>query len=1132
VFRPRIILPQSLVNTCSAGELELLILHELAHVVRLDLLINWVQVAVQVIYWFNPMVWFVNREIRREREQACDDRVLAVTGFMRREYASSLVKALEMSTPRAPLLFGTVGVIEPWDSLKTRLQRIMDPKRRITPRLTMGAIVILAALAMVLLPLHPSAESDQSAVAIDQRDKQCDINSKVARLSIDDATLEDVISVFGEAEEYVWGSQTFTEDSLPSQYCVAYPGRFLVVMNGGRVEELRFHEPGFVLDGKIQVGSALQDVLDTVGTPAEVVEGRNAWQPGILYKDIDGKAGYCYYHSANKRVRFFFTDNRVSALYVTRSDFGKQTSTAAPPKVATLGSVNEFDDVRSKDLSGLDLSQRAGLISRLTFNRETVWPERGKMPPGPSPAEILDAARNPGLGVRDLHRQGITGKGVNVAIVDQPLLGDHPEYHGKIAAYHDVGCDGPPSSMHGPAVASLLVGENCGTAPGARVYYVAAPSWTKDASYQAKALDWIVETNAALPDGQQIRVVSVSAAPSGPSSPFNKNNAMWDGARQRAEAAGIMVLDCTGDRGIIGACWLDAEHPDDVARCAPGYPSHAQPRGDSPGRILAPASPRTVAQHYDYQGRSSYIYWGEGGLSWAIPYCAGVLAMGWQLRPDLSAEQMRDLLFGSAFAKDNGARIINPAEFIRLVGAADKTAPPSKPPGTNAPEESTEITATPTSTPADIASLIARIDIGAATLQEVERIFGKAQGTIGQSTVYPGGLQFYAPAGVVKEIRFESPESPYVFRGKIRVGSPLEEVLNVLGPPTDTVEGRNEWQDGVLYKNIDGKEGYCYLARPDQGVRFFFVDNRVSALYLTGAQRAESRLAPAKGQGRIRGRVVSQDTRRPLEYVAISFFKDNQRVRSEAFYKKSTFDFPLEPGTYEMYYASTLAPAGTRVLHADHGELVGADMVFFQEVTLAAGEEKELNLSLPEPWTASIRVVDQNGKPVSGAAVGPWYLQASGQPFRYGGHTTDAEGRFAFAEFVPGVKSGFNNDCADGYTQMVDEGVAGESGQVFPEKTLVVQKLQGKVNGQLVGLAGEPVPNQNFFVRSFFEDGLQAVQLLDTSAEGSFDWVVARPGQRFHLEISNNGGLKEGAWKTGTLILTDPSQVLDLGQLR
>jgi len=137
-------------------------------------------------------------------------------------------------------------------------------------------------------------------------------------------------------------------------------------------------------------------------------------------------------------------------------------------------SVTAFADVRWRDLSGLDLAAKQDVLPTLDFNLGTVWPRAEKTPSGLQPKTLLTAATNPGLGVRELHRQGITGKGVHVAIIDQPLSGGHPEYAGKIVAYHDVGCrsDG---SVHGPAVASLLVGTQCGTAPDARLFFCAAP---------------------------------------------------------------------------------------------------------------------------------------------------------------------------------------------------------------------------------------------------------------------------------------------------------------------------------------------------------------------------------------------------------------------------------------------------------------------------------------------------------------------------------------------------------------------------------------------------------------------------------------------------------------------------------
>ena len=305
-------------------------------------------------------------------------------------------------------------------------------------------------------------------------------------------------------------------------------------------------------------------------------------------------------------------------------------TTSAPTQVNRAeGPVETFQDVRNLDLSSRAAGLDSELIKTLWFNQFTRWPE----PYQDVAQQILDKGKNPGLGIRELHKQGITGKGVKVAVIDQNMVLDHPEFQGKIVKYFDTGTNqsADQGSMHGPAVTSLLVGESIGTAPGANVYYVAAPSWTGDAQYYADALDWIVGENEKLQDGDKIRVVSVSAAPSGPGSPFTKNNDAWDAAFTRATDAGLLILDCTYDRGITAPCHYDLDDPDNVAKSTPGWPGGDIP--PMPNRIYIPSSMRTTAEEYS-RGNYSYQYDGSGGLSWSTPYLSGVLALGWQLRSD------------------------------------------------------------------------------------------------------------------------------------------------------------------------------------------------------------------------------------------------------------------------------------------------------------------------------------------------------------------------------------------------------------------------------------------------------------------------------------------------------------------
>lgn len=143
-------------------------------------------------------------------------------------------------------------------------------------------------------------------------------------------------------------------------------------------------------------------------------------------------------------------------------------------KTQILTLIEPYQDVRSEDLQEFE-NLGEPLIKTLWFDQSTLW----STPDQQIAQNILDQGTNPGLGIRELHQAGITGKGITVAIIDQNMVLDHPEFQGKISKYYDVGGTNHHSntgSMHGPAVTSLLVGNQIGTAPDASVYYVAVPS--------------------------------------------------------------------------------------------------------------------------------------------------------------------------------------------------------------------------------------------------------------------------------------------------------------------------------------------------------------------------------------------------------------------------------------------------------------------------------------------------------------------------------------------------------------------------------------------------------------------------------------------------------------------------------
>jgi len=78
-FKPVILLPLSVLSGLSIEQIEVLLLHELAHIRRYDYLVNWLQSSLEVLFFYHPAIWWMSNQVRAEREHCCDDLVMKVS---------------------------------------------------------------------------------------------------------------------------------------------------------------------------------------------------------------------------------------------------------------------------------------------------------------------------------------------------------------------------------------------------------------------------------------------------------------------------------------------------------------------------------------------------------------------------------------------------------------------------------------------------------------------------------------------------------------------------------------------------------------------------------------------------------------------------------------------------------------------------------------------------------------------------------------------------------------------------------------------------------------------------------------------------------------------------------------------
>lgn len=148
-FRLRLLLPDGLAARFSRDELRHVFLHELAHVRRGDVWVNWLTTFLQALHWFNPALWFGFSRMRTDREVACDALALS---FARegesQSYGETIIKLLA-GLDRPALLPGMIGILEDKRQMKRRIAMIAKFKRPAR----WSALVVLPMILLGLITL-------------------------------------------------------------------------------------------------------------------------------------------------------------------------------------------------------------------------------------------------------------------------------------------------------------------------------------------------------------------------------------------------------------------------------------------------------------------------------------------------------------------------------------------------------------------------------------------------------------------------------------------------------------------------------------------------------------------------------------------------------------------------------------------------------------------------------------------------------------------------------------------------------------------------------------------------------------------------------------------------------------------
>jgi beta-lactamase regulating signal transducer with metallopeptidase domain len=187
----------------NVGYLDAILAHELIHIRRGDLYTGTLQAVAQSLWWFHPAVWICNRGLSRESERCCDEQVIAELGCSPAQYARSLLAVIESRHRLQPV--PVFPGMKPVEITTQRMERIMSLRNGLRKRTPIGYWVVVAALAIVVLPgamakpqtdeevpteipnaaSDPGRTADVAAPPIQVSTRTYDVGDLVARLAED-----------------------------------------------------------------------------------------------------------------------------------------------------------------------------------------------------------------------------------------------------------------------------------------------------------------------------------------------------------------------------------------------------------------------------------------------------------------------------------------------------------------------------------------------------------------------------------------------------------------------------------------------------------------------------------------------------------------------------------------------------------------------------------------------------------------------------------------------------------------------------------------------------------------------------------------------------------------------------------
>ena len=207
IFRQVLLLPDGIKERLTPAQFDAILAHEWCHVRRRDNLAAALHMAVEALFWFHPLVWWIGARLVDERERACDEQVLE-QGNLPAVYARGILEVCRLYLePRSPCVARVTG-----SNLKKRIEAIMRQpigyplsagKKLLLTSVGIAAVGAPFAIGLWTAPASPAATAASTGPIFevatvkpgDANDPQFGLMSRNGRFTATNATLEQLVGV-------------------------------------------------------------------------------------------------------------------------------------------------------------------------------------------------------------------------------------------------------------------------------------------------------------------------------------------------------------------------------------------------------------------------------------------------------------------------------------------------------------------------------------------------------------------------------------------------------------------------------------------------------------------------------------------------------------------------------------------------------------------------------------------------------------------------------------------------------------------------------------------------------------------------------------------------------------------------